>query len=406
VLGGSFRIDTVEASDAAPSLRFRPVGVAGEARVARGLWTSNLAIRDRAGRPLATVRLHHQDITGRGGLDIDSGTLRFAAGGLQPAELSPLAAAIGSPAEGEAHFTGAVSWNPTTSTSSGVLEVPGLAFQSPLGKVTGLSGRIAFSSLVPLIAPPGQTLAAQEIAAPIAPLTKARAVFAVGADALTVSAAEAQVGGGAARIESLEIPLSQGRPIRGVVDLEGVQLHDLVEASPFGDRVDLDASVTGRIPFTLVDDKLRIASGALHTVQPGRLSIQRTALTGIETSGGGVAAPGAPAVPEPPTDTFSDFAYQAMEYLAFTTLTASVDSRPDGRLGVVFHIVGKHDPPQHQEIRMPLMDLIRKRFLGRRLLLPSGTGVDLTLDTTLNLDDLLADYAEFRRLHGSAQVQP
>jgi hypothetical protein len=32
--------------------------------------------------------------------------------------------------------------------------------------------------------------------------------------------------------------------------------------------------------------------------------------------------------------------------------------------------------------------------------------VDLTLDTTLNLDDLLGDYAEFRRLHGSAQVQP
>ena len=27
-------------------------------------------------------------------------------------------------------------------------------------------------------------------------------------------------------------------------------------------------------------------------------------------------------------------------------------------------------------------------------------------ETTLNLDDLLTDYAEFRRLHGSAQVQP
>jgi hypothetical protein len=406
VLGGSLRIDAVEASDAAPTLRFRPVGVVGEARTARGLWTSNLAIRDRAGRPLATVKLHHADATGRGGLDVETGALHFAAGGLQPADLSPLAAAIGSPAEGEARFTGAMSWSSTTSTSSGVLQVPELAFQSPLGKVTGLSGRIAFSSLVPLIAPPGQILEAREIAAPIAPLTKARAVFALGADALAVSAAEAQVGGGAARIESLEVPLGQGRPIRGLVDLDGVQLHDLVEASPFGDRVDLDARVTGRIPFTLVDDKLRITGGALHAVQPGRLSIQRTALTGAETSGAGVAAPGAPVVPEPPTDTFSDFAYQAMENLAFTTLTASVDSRADGRLGVVFHIVGKHDPPQRQEIRMPLMDLIQKKFLGRKLPLPSGTGVDLTLDTTLNLDDLLADYAEFRRLHGSASVQP
>jgi hypothetical protein len=95
-----------------------------------------------------------------------------------------------------------------------------------------------------------------------------------------------------------------------------------------------------------------------------------------------------------------------MENLAFDTLEASVQSQPDGRLGVLFHIVGRHDPPQRQEIRLGLMDLIRRRFLGRTLPLPSGTGVNLTLDTTLNLDDLLSDYAEFRRLHGSAGVQP
>jgi hypothetical protein len=52
------------------------------------------------------------------------------------------------------------------------------------------------------------------------------------------------------------------------------------------------------------------------------------------------------------------------------------------------------------------MDLIQKRFLGRTLPLPSGTGVNLTLDTSLNLDDLLSDYADYRRLHGSGPVQP
>jgi hypothetical protein len=31
--------------------------------------------------------------------------------------------------------------------------------------------------------------------------------------------------------------------------------------------------------------------------------------------------------------------------------------------------------------------------------------VDLTLDTTLNLDDLLADYADYQRLRSSAPVQ-
>src|SRR5262249_12881455 len=103
--------------------------------------------------------------------------------------------------------------------------------------------------------------------------------------------------------------------------------------------------------------------------------------------------------------TFTDLAYQAMEDLAFTELGATVNSRPDGRLGVLFHIVGRHDPPQNQHIRLSFMDIIRRRFLNRTLPLPSGTAVNLTLDTTLNLDDLLADYAQLHR-SGSAGVQP
>jgi hypothetical protein len=407
VLQTRLTIDRATATDAAPQTRFRPVAVAGEARQAGGISTATLLIRDGGGRPLAHVGLRHEDATGRGGMQVDSGIVRFAQGGLQPVDLSPIAAALGSPAEGEARFTGRFAWTPQAQTSSGVLEVPRLDFQSPAGKVSGLHGRIVFSSLAPLVAAPGQVLEAAQVAVPAAPLTEARAVFALEPEAVQVSEAQAQVGGGVARIEALQVPLTPGRPVRGVLHLEGVQLHGLVEASPFGDKVDLDAKVSGKLPFTLEGDKVRVAGGSLRAVQPGRLSIQRTALTGVQAQGE-VSAPGAPAAaaPEPSTDTFSDFAYQAMENLAFTTLSATVDSRPDGRLGVVFHIIGKHDPPQHQEIRLSWLDLIQKKFMNRKLPLPSGTGVDLTLDTTLNLDDLLGDYAEFRRLHGSAQVQP
>ncbi|MDB5425199.1 MAG: hypothetical protein JWQ29_2615, partial [Phenylobacterium sp.] len=185
---------------------------------------------------------------------------------------------------------------------------------------------------------------------------------------------------------------------------EGMQLHDLVEASPFGDKVDLDAVVSGRIPFQSQDGKVRILGGDLHAIQPGRLSIDRTALDGVAASGT-VQAPAVAAAVDP-NETFTDFAYQAMENLAFTTLDAGVASRDDGRLGVLFHIVGKNDPPQHQEIKLSLSDLIGRKFLGRKLPLPSNTGVDLTLDTTLNLDDLLKDYADYQRLRSSPPVQP
>ena len=95
-----------------------------------------------------------------------------------------------------------------------------------------------------------------------------------------------------------------------------------------------------------------------------------------------------------------------MENLAFDKLDAGIDSRSDDRLGILAHIVGRHDPPHHQQIRLSPFDLIGRKFLSKPLPLPSDTGVDLTLDTTLNLDDLMADYADYRRMRGSPAVQP
>jgi len=228
--------------------------------------------------------------------------------------------------------------------------------------------------------------------------------FEVQEKALLISGGEASVGGGKVRVESLAVPLVAGVPMQGALLFEGVQLHDLVEASPFGDKVDLDARVSGRMPFESLDGKVRILGGDLHAIQPGRLSINRSALDAV-AAGGSADLPTGTTTAVEANDTFTDFAYQAMENLAFTTLDAGVATREDGRLGVLFHIIGKHDPPQHQEIKISLMDLIGRKFLGRKLPLPSNTGVDLTLDTTLNLDDLLADYADYQRLRSSAPVQ-
>jgi hypothetical protein len=115
----------------------------------------------------------------------------------------------------------------------------------------------------------------------------------------------------------------------------------------------------------------------------------------------GAAGPAAAGAAPASTDTFTDFAYQAMENLAFDKLDATIASQPDGRLGVRFHIVGKHDPPKHQEIRLSVFDLIGRKFLNRMLPLPSDTRVDLTLDMSLNLDDLLRDYADYQQIRNS-----
>jgi hypothetical protein len=391
--------------DTAAQTRFDPLRMAGTVGLARDVWTADLGFRTSGGVPVAHAALRHDSHSGVGGVDITTGTLTFAEGDLQPNQLSPLAAALGSPVAGTAAFTGRFAWDKAGTTSSGTLSIPGLDFETPAGRVSGLSGRIEFVSLSPLVTAPGQALKARSLAA-IAPVSDITAGVALDAGALTISGGQASVGGGRVLVESLAIPLSAGAPIRGVLEVDGVQLHDLVEASPFGDRVDLDAKVSGRVPFEATGGKVRIAAASLHAIQPGRLSINRNALSAVAASGA-VEAPAVPAVTGAvaANDTFTDFAYQAMENLAFDKLEAVIASRADGRLGVIAHIAGRHDPPKRQEIRLSLFDLIGRRFMDRKLPLPSDTAVDLTLDTTLNLDDLMADYAQYQQLRSSRPVQ-
>jgi hypothetical protein len=403
-LSAEAAISAARVEDAAKATRFHPLQMSGRAGLAGDLWTAALDLRLPTGPTVAHADLRHDGPRAAGGVEIATPQLVFAPGGLQPAAISPLAKPLGDAVDGSARFTGQLRWAAGRSTSGGELVVPGLAFKSPLGQVSDLSGDISFDNLLPLTAPPGQRLRIASIAAPL-PLSDASITFGLSETGVVIGSGEAAAGGGRLRIADVHVPFDPAAPIKGALQLDGVQLHDLVEASPFADRVDLDARVSGAIPFEAQGGKVRIASGHLQAVAPGRLSISRTALTSVAAQGA-VEAPPQAAGELGSTDTFTDFAYQAMENLAFDQLDAQVATRPDGRLGVLFHITGYHDPPQHQEITLSWLDVIRRRFLGRKLPLPSDTGVDLTLDTTLNLDDLLADYGDVTRLRNSPSVQP
>ena len=185
------------------------------------------------------------------------------------------------------------------------------------------------------------------------------------------------------------MPLDPTQAYSGVIVLDRVQLGDVVADSGFADKVMLDAVVSGRLPFTM-DPKLglKITAGALGAVQPGRLSIQRDVLTDVDAGGGGA---------DVPPNMVEDLAYQAMEHLAFDVLSADVNSLDEGRISVLFHIRGRHEPPQRQELRLTVAELISREFLNRELPLPSGTQIDLTLDTTLNANQLFADIMAVNR---------
>ncbi len=404
-LAGTLVLTTATVADTSPDLRFNPVRATAQARVSGAVWKADIGVSDPAGRALGQGDLGHDGATGVGALTFDTGSLAFAEGALQPAALSPRAALVASPATGQASFRGQVAWTKAGTMSGGVLDIPGLDFRSPAGQVSGLAGQITFTSLAPLTAAPGQNLKARRIEA-LAGLTAAQVTFGIEGEAVNVSGLEMALGGGQVRLAPFSLPFASGQSWKGVVSFENVQLSDLVEASPFADRVDLTARANATIPFTMTPDGVRIAAGTLRATGPGRLSIRREALTGVAAEGAVAAGPLGDKIPAPETDTFTDFAYQAMENLAFQSLDATVNSLPRGRLGILFHIKGENAPPTHQEIWLTPQELITRSFLTRKLPLPSGTKVDLTLDSSLNLDQLLGDFAEYQKLRGSDPVQP
>ena len=252
----------------------------------------------------------------------------------------------------------------------------------------GLSGTIDFVSLAPLITAPGQRLTAERLES-VTALTDLDVTFALDKAGVSIEGGELAVGSGVIRVEPLTLPLDRSQPFSGVIVLENVQLGEVIAGSGFADSVMIDAVVSGRLPFTSDPvSGIRITGGTLAAVQPGRLSIQREALSGLEAGGGGEAVP---------PNTVQDLAYQAMENLSFDILSAEVNSLDEGRIGVLFHIRGRHDPPVHQDLRIPIADFISREFLNHELPLPSGTGIDLTLDTTLNLNQLIGDLLELNR---------
>ena len=397
-VGLQARVSRATVVDATDPARFNPMTAVGSAGLANDRWTGAFDLGN-GDTTLGRLTLAHDGRAGMGGLTIDAPSIVFAEGGLQPSALSPMVEGlVGSPATGSVSFNGRIDWRADAEgTSSGRLTIPGLDFTSPAGPVKGLRGVIDFTSLAPLEAAPGQTLHADVVEA-VAPLTDVDLVFGLDKAALTVEGADLSIAGGIIRVEPLSIPLDVKQGFTGVIVVESVQLGQVITDAGFGDKVSLDAVVSGRLPFSWnPTDGVRIVGGSLEADQPGRMSIPRTALAGLEAEGGGEALP---------PNTVEDLAYQAMENLAFDILSAQVNSLDEGRLGVLFRIRGRHDPPQRQELRIPVVEFITREFLNRELPLPSDTGIDLTLDASLNLNQLISDLMALDRARNGRPDQP
>jgi hypothetical protein len=393
---GKLSLSSLRVVDQLAQKRFLPVVAAGDFTLAGEALTGRATVRDAAkGATLVTADIRQSAAGPAGSAEIKS-DLVFAQGGLQPADLSPLAKGMASEVAATLHFTGRAAWTDKGLTASnGRLTTANAAFKSSFGPVSGLAADLALTSLAPVTAAPGQTVTAQQLGWLI-PLTDIKAVFGLTPTAITLSEAGATLAHGRASLGPLTAPLDPNAVLDGTLMLENVDIGELVSKSSMADSVSIQARVNGSLPFSVSPSGMKLTNGLLASIGSGRLSIKRQALTGaVATAGSAGAQPNA----------IQDFAYQALENLAFDSLEAKLESRPGGRLGAVFHLIGRNDPPGSPKARISMIDAIRGHAFDKPIPLPKATPVDLTLDTSLNFDELLKAYGAFGR-NGSASVQP
>ncbi len=341
--------------------------------------TSRSSFRDRR---LASVALKHALNTGVGEAAVTVRGLAFEPNMLQPADIAPFLSAFGSRVRGNVDFTGRFAWSKDGMTSEGRLVVPGIDLQSPFGAVRQLKTELAFTSLMPVALRPAQTVTVDRVDLAV-PLEQVSARFSYAPEAMRLEAATAVVAQGRATLDPMTYSFAPGSTSNGTVRLQNINAQTLIEAAGLTDRMTVEARIDGTVPFTLGPEGVRFADGRVAANAPGRLSIKREALT---------ASVGTGAEGQAPPNAVQDFAYQALEHLAFARLEGVVNSQPMGRLGVLLHLVGQNDPPQVAETRVGILELLRGRAFDKPLPLPKGTPIDLTLDTSVNLDELLDSY--------------
>jgi hypothetical protein len=376
-VSGKIAVTAAHMTDRVTARRFEPLSGSGDILLDNWVWHGAFTVADTKGNALGTASFSHVLATGSGQMTIAAPHLQFAPDKLQPTMLSPLLGAV-SRAQGAARFDGAINWSPTGFQSHGTLAVEKLDFLTPLGTAHAVNATIVLSSLLPPVTAPGQHITISQIDWAL-PLSGIAVDFSFGGGTLKVESFSTGIAEGNVKLGAISVDLVGAPTVTDTASLNGISLAPLVAASNLGSKIKLEGKVTGSVPFSLGPEGFRIVNGHLASTGPGRISLNRS----IWNEGATVSV-----------NAVQDMAYQALENLAFDELTADINSVANGRLQVILHVKGRSDPPKPQQATVAVADIINGTALQKPIQLTSGTPINLTLDTSLNFDELLKSYAE------------
>ncbi len=214
--------------------------------------------------------------------------------------------------------------------------------------------------------------------------------------------------GGKVLLDPTSIPLDDTSPISGALSFNGLDFGKVIASTNLSQNMTFEGTLTGRVPFAIIGGLISFQNGAFAADRPGTISIKRSGVTDVSATGSLQAPTKAPAATQMQTEfnPFQDLAFQAMEHVAYEQLDAKINSLPDHRIDVNFHIKGRFQPPHAQKATISLSDYISGKWMQKPITLPSGTPVELYLDMPLGLPDVFKDLGNSGTLPAVPKTKP
>jgi hypothetical protein len=318
-------------------------------------------VADRQGRLALRGSGRHHLSGGSGEISFALEPVRFAEGGLQPAQLVPALGAWLTSAQGEVEATGKATWEAGGADFAVDVALRDWSVTLPQLRIERLHGAVHLEGPRPLRAPPGQLISMARLDFGIE-LTNGLVRFALPPDGgLEIQLAEWSFAGGRIHTAGRLDPRTPRQKIR--LEIEGLELAQLLARVPL-DGLRGEGRLSGSLPLTRSGEVLEIRGGRLAADPGGGWIRYRppAAVAGLGSRQRGF-----------------DVMLGAFENFRYEELTLTLDGETRGVVKIGLHLRGSN--PDYQ----------------------NGRSVEFNLDLESRLVDLLQRGAEAYRVPASVE---